>query len=211
MNRLHNFLFQQYLNEEEEIITVTHQNASIVIPDIIFDVIVWIVTPITLAYAKILTPYVWYALIPAPFIIIHRLYDWYGDAMIITNKGILNVEWNGIFENYSQRVNIADVSTVFIQKSGIGATVFQYGKLMINCQDGSMLSINAANKPERAQTLILRLREQYLEQELTTEGISVSDLKDMIKETTRKRRPTQAEKKGFVKYEMDEDIIGEET
>lgn len=205
LEKIQKAVFKKYLGDDEEIIFTTHNHFFSTLGKILGDVIIWMVIPTTLIIFDIFVPYVIYLYFIGIPVILYHLYDWYADAFVITNKGIINVVWNGFTQSNSQRVQHVDIVVVNIEKSNFLQSIFNYGKLIITVSDGSRLSIDNAINPEKAQGIIIKQKELNLANDYSDDSISPTDLRKLVKNINRKRKPTAAEKKGFVTYEVEDE------
>ena len=162
---LNTYFFGRHLDDEEEIVLVVHKHwlmglKSLWWPSAVF-VLVWsilwythtryVVYGVSLAAVGVL---IWW---------IRNFLDYYLDAWIITNKGIIDLEWHGWFHRSSARVLYSDLQGVEYEVKGIIGTVMGYGEMAIEkISTGSTISMPYVKKPRRVEAVILECMETYM-------------------------------------------------
>jgi hypothetical protein len=90
-------------------------------------------------------------------------FDYYLDAWLVTNMGIIDLEWRGWFHRQSSRVLYSDVQGVSYKIKGILGTLLRYGDLGVEkISTGSAVSLSHVPNPRAVEALILRNMEAYL-------------------------------------------------
>lgn len=94
---------------------------------------------------------------------IRNFLDYYLDAWIVTNMGIIDVQWFGWFHRESARILYSDIQGVSYEIEGVAATVFRYGTVSVEkISTGTSVSIEAVKNPRTVETLILKNMEAYM-------------------------------------------------
>ncbi|TSC58039.1 MAG: Uncharacterized protein Greene041619_818 [Candidatus Peregrinibacteria bacterium Greene0416_19] len=89
--------------------------------------------------------------------------DYYLDVWIITDQGVISLEWLGWFHRQSTRVLYSDVQGVSHETHGIAGTFLRFGTVSIEkVSTGTTVSLESVPRPKLVETLILRNREAYL-------------------------------------------------
>ncbi len=100
MSSLQNFFFARYLSEGDNIRAVFHRHFFVALPNIFF----WLAVPVCgVSY----TVYRWYPDINSThlwifeayifglfFLMIYKVLDWYCDAWIVTDRGMIDIRWS---------------------------------------------------------------------------------------------------------------------
>ena len=90
-------------------------------------------------------------------------YDYYLDAWIITDQGIVDVEWHGWFHRASTRVLYTDVQGVSYEINGVIGTVMRYGTISIEkISTGDAVELCDVSNPRAVEQIVLKAMEQYL-------------------------------------------------
>lgn len=94
---------------------------------------------------------------------LRQFFDYYLDAWIITDQGIIDLNWVGWFHRQSSRVLYSDIQGVSYEIQGILATVLTYGTIGVEkISTGSTISLQYVYKPKIVESLILQNMEAYL-------------------------------------------------
>ena len=88
--------------------------------------------------------------------------DSYSDVWLVTDMGILTVEWRGIFSNASTRLGYEDIEGVGYDINGFWPTVLGYGDLTLKVMSGNNIELKKAKKPKKAELAIARYQANYL-------------------------------------------------
>lgn len=103
--------------------------------------------------------------------------DYFLDAWIITDQGIIDVAWHGWFHRESSRVLYSDLQGVSYEIKGVVPTLFRYGTISIEkISTGSALSLETVFQPRRVEALILQQMEAYLHSKNLKDAKRVQEL-----------------------------------
>jgi hypothetical protein len=92
-----------------------------------------------------------------------NFFDYYMDAWIITNHGVIDLEWHGWFHRQSARILFSDVQGVSYEIKGVTGTLMRFGTVSIEkISTGAAVSLSHVPRPRTVETLILRNMETYL-------------------------------------------------
>ena len=136
--------------------------------------------------------------IAALIVAARNFFDYYLDAWIITDQGIIDLEWHGWFHRQSSRVLYSDIQGVSYEVQGLMGTMLRYGTVSVEkISTGTAISLSSVENPRKIETLILKNMEAYLHsknlkdskhvQELLTNFVTNQVQIDAIKN---KKRPT---------------------
>lgn len=157
--------FRRHVDEDEEIIVIVHKH--------------WLLGCKYLFWPIVTLIALWVFFVAAPYTIIlytvsvasaatliwglRNFYDYYLDAWIITNQGIIDVEWHGWFHRQSTRVLFSDVQGVSYEIQGVLGTMLRYGTIAVEkVSTGSVISLDNVKNPRVIEAIILRNMEGYL-------------------------------------------------
>lgn len=162
---LDRLLFRQHLEDDEEVVEVIHKHWILGLKDLLLPmaafVVGWIVLYVipfrTVAYGAGLlsiAALVWW---------LRNFFDYYLDVWIITNQGIIDLEWHGWFHRQSSRILYSDIEGVSYEIQGLPGTLLRYGTVGIEkISTGSVIRLEAVKRPKQVQKLILKSMEKYL-------------------------------------------------
>lgn len=107
---------------------------------------------------------------------IRNFLDYYLDAWIITNKGVIDIEWHGWFHRSAARVLYSDIEGVAYEIKGIAGTLLQYGTMQLEKISSGSVEMEFVHRPKRVETAILESMESYLLQKNLRDATTVKDL-----------------------------------
>ncbi|OGJ72024.1 hypothetical protein A2424_02730 [Candidatus Peribacteria bacterium RIFOXYC1_FULL_54_13] len=108
---------------------------------------------------------------------LRNFFDYYLDAWIITDMGIIDVAWHGWFHRQSSRVLYSDIQGVSYEIQGITNTLLRYGTISVEkISTGSVISLDNVSKPRRIEGIILKNMEAYLHSKNLKDAKHVQDI-----------------------------------
>ncbi len=162
---LNKFFFDQHLDDEEKILLVVHKHwlmgiKALWLPSIVFAA-VWSV--LYFVHTKYVVYGVSLAAVSVGIWWIRNFMDYFLDAWVITNKGIVDLEWHGMFHRKSARILYSDLEGVEYETKGIVGTLFGYGEMTLEkVSTGGTISMPYVKKPRRVEAVILGAMEAYM-------------------------------------------------
>ncbi len=89
--------------------------------------------------------------------------DYFLDVWIITDRGVISLQWEGWFHRTSSRILYSDIQGVSYEISGIVGTLNRVGTIAIEkVSTGGTISLSHVRHPRKVETLILQNMETYL-------------------------------------------------
>ena len=110
-------------------------------------------TPVILPYFFFLAS-IWYLLVL--FLALGFWMDYYLDALVITDKRILNVNQTGLFRHVVSEFRLEKVQDVTIEVPNFLGTAFHFGNIRIHTAGEVSFSIMEVPNPHEARDLILK-------------------------------------------------------
>ncbi len=108
---------------------------------------------------------------------IRSFYDYFLDAWIITNEGIIDIEWHGFFHRESSRVLYSDIQGVSYEIKGILATILRVGTMEIEkISTGGSVKLERVARLKKVEGIILKCMEAYLHKKNLRDSSQVKDL-----------------------------------
>lgn len=158
------YMFSDFLEDDEKIIFVARRHFFIFMEDCIKIVLVHGGLPAVLWYffPQLTAIYlIWAGL--GIFRLIFVVQDWYFDAWLITNMGIVEVLWTGYFDRTSTRIEYQSIEGVTYRVKGFWQTMFNYGNLTLAKFGGpTTMTLKDANNPKRIERNIIKNQEKYM-------------------------------------------------
>jgi len=92
--------------------------------------------------------------------------DYYFDVWIVTNRRIVNIEQNGLFNRKTSELELEKIQDVTTDVKGIIPTFFNYGDIQVQTagEQEKFLFHNIAN-PYQVKDLIMNLQKKFEQQE----------------------------------------------
>lgn len=191
---LDRFIFRNHFHADEKLEYVVHQHwfaaykpiCKIGFFGLVIPVLLWLLFPTVTAF------YIFSAWFILGFIrFLYEVADWYFDVLLITDHGIVDLDWRGIFDKSSSRVDFETVVGVSYEKVGFWSNILNFGPIEVEKEghgDEHIALPNAAN-PQECERQILKAREKYLhERGMEDEKVLKDILAGMVKSHVRRER-----------------------
>lgn len=196
---LNNYFFTQHLDDAEDILLVVHKHwligtKALWFPSVVF-ALVWSVLYFTH------TVYTIYGISLAALGVaiwwIRNFLDFYLDAWVVTNKGVIDLEWHGWFHRSSSRVLYSDIQGLSYEVKGIIGTVLGYGEISLEkISTGDSISMEYVYKPRRVEATILEAMENYMHKKNLKDANTVQAiLADFVASTMQKKSAVEMAEK----------------
>lgn len=181
---LNQHLFNRHLEEEEEVVLVVHKHWWIGLkymfwPTISILGLVLLLGVLVTREQSANTAYYVVALLNIVVLVwwFRNFFDYYLDAWIITNSGIVDVEWHGWFHRQSSRVLYSDIQGVSYEIDGVVNTLLRYGTISVEkVSTGNEISMDNVQNPRAIEAVILKHMEDYLHNKNLKDASTVQDI-----------------------------------
>ncbi len=108
---------------------------------------------------------------------VRSFFDYFLDAWIITNEGVIDVDWHGFFHRESSRILYSDIQGVSYEIKGIIPTLLRVGTIEVEkISTGGKITLEHVLRPKRIETVILRNMEAYLHKKNLRDSSQVQEL-----------------------------------
>ena len=159
-------LFHKHLEDEEVIARIVHKHWLIGLKFLFWPSVSFLLSWVSLA---LVYQYRFLVLLVALWSIwsvvwwLRCFFDYYLDAWIVTNMGIIDLEWHGWFHRQSTRVLYIDIQGVSYEINGVLGTMLRFGTVSVEkISTGSVIALSSVGKPRSVEALILSNMEGYL-------------------------------------------------
>ncbi len=181
--KLAKLIFASHLDEDEKIIEVIHRHVFVILRDS------W-----KMIFFGFIAPVLFYLLFPQFIVLsivwffggivgfIDHLTDWYFDAWIITNTGVIDIDRRGPFDRTSTRIEYHMIEGVSYTIRGVWATLLNFGEITID-KLGAQTSVvlTDAPNPKKVERKIMKYQEDYvMERSFRDHNALKGMLSDMI-------------------------------
>jgi hypothetical protein len=179
-------VFRRLLNKGEEIKYVAHAHPFTIYPQLFKVMIFGLIAP---ASGYFLFPpfYViwiaWAAL--GVLLFLYRIMQWYLDAWIVTNMGVIDQDWNSLFNKATTRIDYSHIEGVTNEIKGFWGTIMRYGHIQIEHMSGQPITIDNVASPRKVEKHIAKYQQEFLRQQSFTDHSKLRDLlTDMVRSVT---------------------------
>lgn len=177
---LNRAFFGQHLGEDEELVRVVHKHWLVGLKVLFWPSLVAAVC-IGGMYLTVASRGVFLGLSIATCISLiwwlRNFFDYFLDAWIVTNEGVIDVAWHGWFHRESARILYSDINGVSYEIHGVLPTLLRYGTISIEkISNGASISLDYVKRPKKVEADILRLMEAYLHHKNLKDSKQVHEL-----------------------------------
>lgn len=117
---------------------------------------------------------VWFAL--GSFSFLYLCFDWYYDAWLLTDQCLIDIEWNGLFQRSSARLEYTAINGVSHELKGFWGFMFGFGDISIDKTSSQETSLFNANRPRDAESMILEQQEKFVTSKNSTDSEAIKTL-----------------------------------
>ncbi len=163
-DRIRNYMFDDYLDDNEDILFISHRHVIIMVRDFIRLVAFHAALPfaIWLFFPQLFWIYIGWGVIGFIRVLL-LIQDWYYDCWLVTNFGVIGVEWTGYFERASDRVEYQSIEGVSYKIKGVIPTMFNYGNITLAKLGGpSTVTLKDCFNPKKTEKNIVKFQEKFL-------------------------------------------------
>lgn len=159
------FLFQKHLEEDEVLVRVVHKHWFIGLKALFWPTVLFLVDIYCLATYRVgamtlitsimgVTILVWW---------LRNFFDYFLDAWLLTDQGILDIAWFGWFHRQSTRVLYSDIQGVSYEINGVWGTLFNFGTISVEkISTGAVISLEYVKNPKQVEVMTLKHMEGYM-------------------------------------------------
>ena len=179
MSHLDDALFSRHVDDDDEVVRIIHKHWLLGIKQLLWPSVSFCASWIFLYFAPFIGIFYIVALWSVLSLVwwIRNFFDYYLDAWIITDTGIIDVAWHGWFHRESSRVLYSDVQGVSYEIQGVVGTLFRYGEITVEkISNGSTISLDYVARPRVVESTILKTMEGYLHSKNLKDAKHVQEL-----------------------------------
>lgn len=182
------YLFRPYLDPGEEVLAVCHRHVFVMFGNLARILFFTVLIPLFLWY---LFPdfaiffILWMAI--GCVKLFYAVFNWYHDALLITNVSLIRTGWDGLFNRTSTRLEYHVIEGISYAIQGVKKTVFNYGDVVLQRAGGSTISLPDAINPSRVERLIVSHQEKFVSDQNFKDA---DTLKNLLTEMVRQHAKT---------------------
>lgn len=172
-------LFARHLEDDEHLVRVVHKHWFLGLRALFWPTLffagAWAVLPLVPARPMFLAVSLLSVIVAVWWL--RNFFDYYLDAWLITDHGIIDIAWHGWFHRESTRVLFSDLQGVSYEVKGILGTLFFFGTVSVEkISTGSEISLEYVKNPRSVEATILRCMETYLQSKNLKDGKQIQEL-----------------------------------
>src|SRR3990167_4433200 len=172
-------LFERHLENDEPLYMIIHKHWFLSVQELLFPVIAIVATWV-LGYMAPIVPVLSILLILDCIIAVwffRNFLDYYLDALLITDRAVIDVEWHGWFHRESTRVDYSSIEGVSYEIQGILGTMLNFGTITIErIGSGSVVEIEKVKYPRDVESAILACQSECLRTKNLKDSAQVKDI-----------------------------------
>ncbi len=172
-------LFSKHLDDDEVLVRVVHKHWLIGTKALFWPTI-WLVLAALLAVGFPTRPMFIVAGVFAFCVFIwwlRNFFDYFLDAWIVTNEGIIDVAWHGFFHRESSRILYSDIQGVSYEIKGVVGTLLQVGVISVEkISTGDSVSLEWVKRPKKVESMLLNNQEKYLHKKNLKDSTQVQEM-----------------------------------
>ncbi len=185
--KMTHYLFGPHLEDGERILLVAHRHPFLMVKRGAKIGVLFFFIPIFLWFVFPEGWFIFLIWVIYGFIAFNKMiFNWYFDAVLITNMSLVDVTWNGPFDRSSVRVEYAMVEGTSYHFKGILQTLFNYGTIQVTRLTG-VVAIEQKDviNPAKVESVLLSYQEQYLSRKSMQDSNALKNLlSEMVKKHT---------------------------
>ena len=95
-------------------------------------------------------------------IILHKIFIWRNNGLVITNMRIIENEQRGIFNKLVTELLFDDIKEISYEKNGLNASIYNFGDLKLRTASENEVTIERVSEPEQVVDIINQLRQKKI-------------------------------------------------
>lgn len=176
---LQTMLFTKHLDDDEVLVRVVHKHWLLGVKALFWPT-AWIVADGLMAFGFPTRPMlIIAAILGLVFFVwwLRNFFDYFLDAWIVTNEGIIDIAWHGWFHRESSRILYSDIQGVSYEIKGVFGTLLQVGVIAVEkISTGDSVSLESVKRPKKIESLLLLHQEKYLHKKNLRDGKQVQKM-----------------------------------
>jgi len=172
-------LFQRHLEDDELLYMLVHKHWALSVVELSLPVLALLGSWALLYLAPIKPVLITILVVDAgiAFWGIRNFLDYYLDALLITDRAVIDVEWHGWFHRESTRVDYSSIEGVSYEIQGILGTMLNFGTITIErIGSGSVVEIEKVKFPRDVDSAILACQAECLRTKNLKDSAQVKDI-----------------------------------
>lgn len=176
---LSRLLFSKHLEDDETLLRAVHKHwllgcTSLFWPTLLLAVSL-LIAGLNPARGLIIILSLWGVVVLVWWL--RNFFDYYLDAWLVTDQGIVDIAWHGWFHRQSTRVLYSDLQGISYEINGVFGTLLRYGTISIEkISTGTPISLEYVSNPKGVEVLVLQNQEKYLHKKNMKDAKHIQEL-----------------------------------
>lgn len=175
---LANLTYRSHLNPGEKILYVAHTHPFTLYTDFIKNLFFGLLLP---GLFYLMMPPLWivwaaWASMGAITLFLFFL-DWYFDALLVTNQSLIDLQWEGLWNRASTRIEYHTIEGVSYVKNGFWSVILNYGDISIERLGvGRPVGLASVSFPKTLEREILQAQNEFMRNKSFRDHQTLKDL-----------------------------------
>lgn len=138
MNPFDTIFFSKYVHDSDELLFVCHRHIVMIVDDILVYLFFGLLLPGFVYYLDMFSvqsiiPFLYFEgyIVALYLFLIYRIFDWYNDVWLITDKGVIDIDWN-IFARNVSYIEFAEMKEIEIHTGSFLDSLIDKADLIIH-------------------------------------------------------------------------------
>jgi hypothetical protein len=106
----------------------------------------------------------------------YRVIQWYLDAWVITNTGVIDQDWKSFFDKTTTRIEYGFIEGTSNEIKGFWGTVLRFGNVQLEHMSGDPVSLKNVASPRKLERAITSHQEKYSNKQNFSDHNKLRDL-----------------------------------
>lgn len=163
---LTSLLFRKHVEDDEALLRVVHKHWLVGIKALFWPTLVFLALCLLLYLVQTRALFLIVSAVSVGIGVwwLRNFFDYYLDAWLVTDQGVIDIAWHGWFHRESTRVLYSDIQGVGYEINGVLPTLLRYGTIEVEkVSTGNAISLDYVYNPRSIEALILKNAETYLQ------------------------------------------------
>ncbi|HLC75813.1 MAG TPA: PH domain-containing protein [Candidatus Peribacterales bacterium] len=172
-------LFHRHLEDDEPMYLLVHKHWMLSFVELALPLLALLGSWVLLYMAPIKPVFVTIFLVDIVILFwgMRNFLDYYLDALLITDRAVIDIEWHGWFHRESTRIDYSSIEGVSYEVQGILGTILNYGTITIErIGNGSVVEIEKVKRPRDVESAILACQSECLRTKNLKDSAQVKDI-----------------------------------
>ncbi|MDD2487441.1 MAG: hypothetical protein PHS92_03660 [Candidatus Gracilibacteria bacterium] len=199
INYFDEIFFSKYINDEDEVLDVCHKHIVGIIDNIVLWMFFGVIVPAFFYYnntfnLKEIVDFLYFEayLLFMYIFLLYQIFDWYNDVWIITEKGIIDLDWQLLKTNIVY-IDYKNIRGIELKQDSMWDGILHKGSIIIHLEgENSNFILEEAKSPQEIVGYIQGVIEDQgkddEEEEQTSFDMLIGALKKVVKEHLKEQK-----------------------